>query len=95
MNAVQSNTQTETTNYLATLAESASPYLIGVLDAECGHPFAPETYFFWWGDMLEYTEGFEEVKGQSDITCSFKAQWPAADDTECIEDDYQWIARGC
>jgi hypothetical protein len=73
-------------------SEHLSAYMIGALDAQDGEPFAPEMYFFWFGQMLEYTEGFESVKGENEITRSFKAQWPERE--EAVEDDYTWIAQG-
>lgn len=72
--------------------EHLSAYMIGVLDAQDGEPFAPEMYYVWWGQMLEYTEGYESVAGEDEITASFKAQWPQRE--PAIEDDYNWIAMG-
>jgi len=49
-----------------------SAYQFGYLDAELGYPFAPETYYVNRDDMLGYTEGFEAVRGESQITRDFK-----------------------
>lgn len=77
----------------AALLASATPYLCGVICAERNDPFCPEEFFAWEGDMLEFAEGFEAVKGESDITLAFKASFWERE--PAIEDDYDWIRYGC
>lgn len=71
---------------VAPIAPDVPAFSMGFLDAQEGMPFAPEQYFVWWNDLLEYTEGFESVNGESDITRDFKAQFAAI--TEPDEDRY-------
>lgn len=76
-----------------TTDEWLTPYWLGALDAMEGKAFCPEAYFVRVGQTLEYTEGFESVRGESEITRAFKAQWPARE--EAIEDDHEFIRIGC
>lgn len=78
---------------VAILSTDIAPYMLGALDAKRGGPFCPEEYYLWSGDMLEYTEGWEAVCGESDITRNFKADWVERE--PAIEDDYEWIRKGC
>lgn len=77
---------------VAVVEAGASPYTCGVLDAEDKHAFCPEQYFIWDGDMLEYTEGYEEVNGESEITAAFKRE--RMEREPAIEDDHDFIRWG-
>lgn len=74
--------------FTAALLASATPYLCGVICAERNDPFCPEEFFAHDGDMLEFAEGFEAVKGESDITRDFKRGIVEAVD---LEDYREWI----
>lgn len=75
------------------ISECLSPFMLGVICAEKGEPFCPEEFFAWDGDMLAYTEGFESVAGESEITRAFKDSFFKRE--PAIEDDHEWISRGC
>lgn len=85
--------KTRQPDFVVALTECASPYMIGVICAEKGDPFCPEEFFAWDGDLLAFTEGFESVKGESEITLAFKASFWERE--PAIEDDYDWIRQGC
>lgn len=73
MTSIASTTTARQPQIVVAMNEAGlSAYQFGYLDAELGYPFAPEMYFVRQGDMLEYTEGFESVRGESEITRSFK-----------------------
>lgn len=73
----------------------ATPYMMGVMDAEENLPFCPEEYFVWDGDMMSYLEGFEAIKGESEITRSFKAaaMKPMLTDAQ-IEAEHEDLVEG-
>lgn len=81
--------------YIGRLKASATPYLIGVIDGERGFDFAPERYFSFGPDLLAYTAGFEEIRGELPITRAYKAQWDSPVEEYAIEDDHDWIRSGC
>lgn len=76
------------------LLANATPYVVGIVTAEKGEAFAPEQFFVWDGDMLEYTEGFELVRGESDITRDFKRSIAEAVDYEDDILDREWFRKG-
>lgn len=45
-----------------------SPYMLGALDAERGELCVPEMYFTKRGQMCEYAEGHESVKGATPLS---------------------------
>ena len=55
------------------MTDFISPLMCGALDAEQGLPFCPEAWYAKDGDMLAYTDGFVAVRGECEITRSFKA----------------------
>jgi hypothetical protein len=67
-----------------------TPFDLGVLEAECGAPFAPEVYFANHHDKCNYAEGWASIKGSSYLTDYFLLGHA----TPAIEDDHTWITQG-
>lgn len=89
-------TQSTTTRtaFTAALLASATPFLVGVITAEKGEAFAPEAFFIRDGDMMEFTEGFELVRGENDITRDFKRGIVEVIDLEDDMADREWFRKG-
>jgi len=83
------------TVFNAALLASATPWLVGVITAEKGEAFAPEQFFIRDGDMMEFTEGFELVRGECEITRDFKRSIIEAVDLEDGMEEIAWIRSGC
>lgn len=86
---------TRNPDFVVATPSASSPYILGVLDAERGEAFCPENYFAWDGDLLAYTEGFEAVRGENEITRDFKRGIVEAVDLEEYMADTDWIRHGC
>lgn len=86
---------TTRTAFTAALLASATPYLVGVITAEKGEAFAPEQFFIRDGDMMEFCEGFELVRGECAITRDFKRSIVEAVDLEDHMEEIAWIRGGC
>ena len=93
---MQHTAQSTTTRqaFTAALLASATPFLVGVITAEKGEAFAPEAFFIRDGDMMEFTEGFELVRGENEITRDFKRGIVEAIDLEDDMADREYHARG-
>lgn len=72
-------------------AEFITPDMMGELDAAEGKLCLPEIYFVDRTRCALYAAGWASVNGPSLLS----DYWLVGSSVEAIEDDYEWIARGC